>query len=113
MHPNERGHKRLRDLIEAWLKSGELASPPPDLGKLPSSDTSLADVMKGTQVQPCATKAGSSLCAQSDASWLYDQSRDAFKRYLAPLAAVFVGAWLLWLGVLWGSRRRQTGPGQT
>ena len=109
LHPNERGHQAMRDVLVAWMDSHQQptikADPGNDTG--PPAIASL-DAIMGQPTEYCGSaESAPRYCDRGVAGWSLAQVTELVLRALIPLLLVVGGWWLCWLAVLnWTKPRR-------
>ena len=100
MHPNETGQAAMTDVVNQWLEDHpDFDAAPPTPSPAPYRPATLAEVMQGTDWEPCP--AGDD-CTPSSA-WVQTEARNTLLKVGLPLLAILTGAWVLWLWLIaWG-----------
>lgn len=110
MHPNQRGHALLADILyESYLSHSTL---PPVANEPPPPPVNLAAAMNATQPgtgdrvpNVCSEGKPSSRCELSDSAWMALQTDLAARRKLGPLVLIIGGAWAVSVWVISTLRR--------
>jgi lysophospholipase L1-like esterase len=101
LHPNERGHRAMADVVTGWIHDHpDLAAAP-----APSPDPAVASP-EGTSSPPAELRGAT----RDTGDWALEQTVRFVRRIGVPLLAVAAGAWALWVhlfSVLLRRRQRQ------
>ena len=115
LHPNERGHQAMRDVLVSWLETNKQpaikADPPVDTA--PPAIASLQTIMADTTISHCGTATNEPpYCDRGVSGWTVAQLTELVYKLILGLLPVAGGCWLLWLLILrwndhthWLSRR--------
>jgi hypothetical protein len=108
LHPNERGHFILRDVLQAWLEAHpgvEAKKEPADQQGLTRIKT-LEEVMGDDHYRHCGSSVSKPAhCDGTVADWTVAQVTNVTWRSLLPLLLVIVGTWVLWIQLIRWWRR--------
>jgi lysophospholipase L1-like esterase len=109
LHPNERGHRAMADVLEEWLHSHPDPPAKPDPRDEPEAFTaaSMEDVMGSADISYCGGPGSPpAYCDRSDNDWTITQIGLVVRDAALPALLVAAGCWLVWLPLLAWTRPR-------
>ena len=110
LHPNERGHEAMRDVLVTWVEDNRQAAikPDPAVDTAPPTIASLATIMGDAAVSHCGTTSGQPpYCDRGVSGWTIAQLTELGYKLILGLLPIVAGCWLLWLLILrWNDRTR-------
>ena len=101
LHPNERGHERMAEVVADWL-----SAPPPSQQPLPTFvPADLDQVMGVSDVSACGTSDEPAYCGRDDIAWAITQVGVVLGLSAIPGLIAILGLWLFWLPILARTRK--------
>jgi len=112
LHPNEDGHRAMADVLETWFENHPepAARPNPIAEQGPPDAPTLQGIMGDPRFPHCDDPAAPARCDGTVHDWTRAQLVDLAWSLVVPLGTLVLGAWLLWLGVIWWWRTRSGAP---
>lgn len=108
LHPNERGHRVMADVLTAWLRDHRdvRAKRDPHGAPAPFVPVSLRQLMADPDLSYCGGRSPPDYCDRNDSYWAITQIGLFLAVATLPGVLVVLGLWLLWLPVLDRTRPR-------
>jgi lysophospholipase L1-like esterase len=114
LHPNERGHKAMAEVLEKWLARPypEVPADPPPAVELNSEPIdSVESIMHDPNFRHCGSDPSIPHCDLPTLDWALAQIVTLALRSIGPLMLTIGGLWAFWIWLIWfwRDRRRTTG----
>ena len=119
LHPNERGHRALRDVLRRWFTqqpavSSNRADPGPGQENGPPRIATMEELMGDPGFRHCGSATSRPRdCADDVWDWVARQAAGLIWRGMAPAALFLAGGWVVWLSLIrrWRGRPRHGAAG--
>jgi lysophospholipase L1-like esterase len=112
LHPNERGHQAMADVLQAWLTSRPYptvpADPPPNAEQHSEPIESIESLMHDPEFRHCGTDPSIPHCDLETLKWAQAQVIMLARRGIGALLLTIGGLWAIWIWLIWCWRNRRT-----
>jgi lysophospholipase L1-like esterase len=119
LHPNERGHQAMADVLEDWLvrhpDPTAPTDPPPADEQHPEQVATLESIMEDPGFRHCGSDPSIPHCDLAALAWAKAQLISLAQRSIGSLLLIAAGLWAVWIWVIWcwrnakSTRRRWPG----
>ena len=110
LHPNERGHQAMADVLQEWLTRrpdpAVPTDPAPAQEQHPGPTRSLEAIMGDPGFRHCGTDPSIPHCDLQTLQWAQAQLGTLARRSIGPLVLTILGLWAGWLWLIWSWRSR-------
>ena len=112
LHPNERGHQAMAEVLEQWITKRPYpavpADPPPLAERHVQPIASIETIMHDPQFRHCGSDPSIPHCSLSTLDWAMAQIVTLANRNVGPLMLTIGGLWAIWVWFVWSWRYRRS-----